>query len=400
MAGMLEAERSRTRRDRTFIGVECAVCEEPLEHTLRGERVLQFSCGHVSHEACFYEFIKDSDLQFCPTCNAPLGLDTNRGGNVLDIGKSSKLRGPRTPQIPGLTRRTGKLSSIVRSVAHDAASQRSSQNTPTPWDSQPRAGSDFAAPTRDSRGSQRDRIEKLGFTPQQQPPQQHHHHHHHHARNESGTGSSADYADGRASNGRRHDYDVHAMESDLTSPRTGNIRNPIPPPIVTVRSEFPTLNRSRQQQSLTCLVTIEIPEGKWHPTPQDVHLGSLAVGGAPEDSESSVKSPPGPTYAPDLPEEALESLEEIADELKERVDNWHGLEFQRYDSCHLPPPGGTCIDRSSDSASCAFTGHSKWEKIGSRGRNWSVFSLKRCSSVSRRKRTHRRTSWTETQPGS
>jgi hypothetical protein len=86
MAGMLDTQRSRTRRERTFIGTECAVCEEPLEHTLRGERVLQFSCGHVSHEACFYEFIKESDSQYCPTCNAPLGLDTNRGGNVLDLG--------------------------------------------------------------------------------------------------------------------------------------------------------------------------------------------------------------------------------------------------------------------------------------------------------------------------
>ena len=86
MAGMLELERSRTRRERTFIGSECAVCEEPLEHTLRGERILQFSCGHVSHEACFYEYIKEFDSQFCPTCNAPLGLDTSRGGNVLDLG--------------------------------------------------------------------------------------------------------------------------------------------------------------------------------------------------------------------------------------------------------------------------------------------------------------------------
>jgi hypothetical protein len=90
MAGMLDTERSRTRRERTFIGTECAVCEEPLEHTLRGERVLQFSCGHVSHEACFYEFIKESDSQYCPTCNAPLGLDTNRGGNVLDLGMASQ----------------------------------------------------------------------------------------------------------------------------------------------------------------------------------------------------------------------------------------------------------------------------------------------------------------------
>jgi len=88
MAGMLDTDRSRTRRERTFVGSECAVCEEPLEHTLRGERILQFSCGHVSHEACFYEYIKEFDSQYCPTCNAPLGLDTSRGGNVLDIGKN------------------------------------------------------------------------------------------------------------------------------------------------------------------------------------------------------------------------------------------------------------------------------------------------------------------------
>ncbi|KAI1021384.1 hypothetical protein LB505_000010 [Fusarium chuoi] len=75
------ADRSRSRRERTFVGSECAVCEEPLEHTLRGERILQFSCSHVSHEACFYEFIREFESQYCPTCDAPLHLDTSRGGN-------------------------------------------------------------------------------------------------------------------------------------------------------------------------------------------------------------------------------------------------------------------------------------------------------------------------------
>jgi hypothetical protein len=83
----MNSDRSRSRRERTFVGSECAVCEEPLEHTLRGERILQFSCAHVSHEACFYEFIREIESQYCPTCNAPLHLDTSRGGNVLDIGK-------------------------------------------------------------------------------------------------------------------------------------------------------------------------------------------------------------------------------------------------------------------------------------------------------------------------
>ena len=64
MAGVLDMERTRTRRERTFIGSECAVCEEPLEHTLRGERILQLSCGHVSHEACFYEYLREFESQY------------------------------------------------------------------------------------------------------------------------------------------------------------------------------------------------------------------------------------------------------------------------------------------------------------------------------------------------
>ncbi len=90
----MNSDRSRSRRERTFVGSECAVCEEPLEHTLRGERILQFSCAHVSHEACFYEFIREIESQYCPTCNAPLHLDTSRGGNVLDIGKPLFIHSP------------------------------------------------------------------------------------------------------------------------------------------------------------------------------------------------------------------------------------------------------------------------------------------------------------------
>src|SRR5690606_38184970 len=77
MAGILDMDRARSRRDRTFAGSQCAVCDEPLEHTLRGEKILQFSCGHVSHEACFYEYIREFDTQTCPECDAPLGLDTS-----------------------------------------------------------------------------------------------------------------------------------------------------------------------------------------------------------------------------------------------------------------------------------------------------------------------------------
>ena len=86
MASVLEQDRSRNRKDRTFIGGECAVCEEPLELTLRGERILQLSCSHIAHEACFYEYLREVDSHSCPTCNAPLGLDSSRGGSVPNIG--------------------------------------------------------------------------------------------------------------------------------------------------------------------------------------------------------------------------------------------------------------------------------------------------------------------------
>lgn len=78
----------RSRRERTFVGAECTVCDELLEHTLRGERILQLTCGHVSHEACFHEYIREFELENCPTCDAPLELDTSRSGNV-DLSMTS-----------------------------------------------------------------------------------------------------------------------------------------------------------------------------------------------------------------------------------------------------------------------------------------------------------------------
>jgi hypothetical protein len=227
---------------------------------------------------------------------------------------------------------------MVRSVAHnDSVSHRSSQNTPTPWDYQTgrerpqqlrpeeqetdqRDGRSIS--NRDSRGIQRERIERLGFGQQQQQQQQH-------ARQGSGTASSADYTEAQNGTGRRHDYDVHAMETDLSSPRTSAIKNPIPSPVVTVRSEFPTLNRSRQQQSLTCLVTIEVPEGKWHPNPHDLQHAPPAQSLPQDDTFSSAKSPVRPARVPQISDEDLEALEETTEDLKARVDNWHGLEFER-----------------------------------------------------------------------
>ena len=340
MAGMLELERSRTRRERTFIGSECAVCEEPLEHKLQWERVFQFSCGHVSHEACFYEYIKEFDSQHCPTCNAPLGLDTSRGGNVLDLGRLARTNFTSRNSNTVLD----KLSTIVRSVSRNNNEKehggRSSQNTPTPWDNQtvrerPRS--------RESNPVHRDSKDSRDYQPSNHYSQRH-------GRNAStgtGTGggsSQGDYQESQTG-GRRHDYDVQAMESDLSSPRMNLPKRPIPAPTVSVRSEYPTLSRSKQSQTLTCLITIEVPEGKWIPDADDLRPPPVPPA---NHQEKEVVHPRSPTVEPPNPfAESPEELEETTEDLRMRVENWHGLEFSRFGKLRLHGTLRVSRDRSS-----------------------------------------------------
>lgn len=174
---------------------------------------------------------------------------------------------------------------------------------------------------RDSRDSQRERIERLGITSRQ------------HTRNESTNtaGASSGYdADANHGTTRRHEYDIQAMETDLTSPRSSLAKNPIPAPIVTVRSEFPTLTRSRHQQSLTCLVTVEVPDNNWHANPQDLNKVPQNPQFPADDNYSTLKSPVSRNNEMrDMVYDAPEVLDEVSDELMSRVDNWHGLEFKR-----------------------------------------------------------------------
>ena len=136
---------------------------------------------------------------------------------------------------------------------------------------------------------------------------------------------------------RRHDYDVQAMETTPGSPRPIT-RNPIPPPSVTVRSEFPTLSRSRQQQTLTCLVTIEVPDNKWRPDPED--LGAAPLPSSTTNTariDEVAARPPSPVRsAPKFyPYESADVLEEMTESLRNRVDNWHGLDFNRFGKLRL-----------------------------------------------------------------
>ena len=148
----------------------------------------------------------------------------------------------------------------------------------------------------------------------------------------TGIASSNDYGEHHGVNGgRRHDYDVQSMETAISSPRASITKNPIPAPTVTVRSEFPTLSRSRQQQSLTCLVTIEVPEGKWSPDPADIRGAPILPSMQPQGSDTySRPKSPAQNRQVDWPFEPAEVLEEITEDLRVRVDNWHGLDFSRH----------------------------------------------------------------------
>lgn len=335
----MNSDRSRSRRERTFVGSECAVCEEPLEHTLRGERILQFSCSHVSHEACFYEFIREFESQYCPTCNAPLHLDTSRGGNVLDIGEDAP-RVRDTTLLDGADDRASaeKISHMVRAVSvNDSRSQGTPTPTPHHWEEQPGRPHSRGSGARSGamgsgsvpRGSLRDSRDS------RDPPSDHRYNAQRHARSDSeatGVASSGGYPETTQSGPpRRHDYDVQAMETSLASPRAVT-RNPIPAPTVTVRSEFPTINRSREQQTLTCLVTVEVPDNKWRPDPEDLQTAPpqpppLAP---PRTEEAFARAPSPARSAPRFyPYESPEVLAEMTENLRNRVDNWHGLDFSR-----------------------------------------------------------------------
>jgi len=240
----------------------------------------------------------------------------------------------------------------VRSVAASDHSLRSQQTpTPTPWDSQtvrpPSRESGSRPPngretrdsreTRETRESREARDSTNGSSSRDSRDSREraemYKGRNNHTRNDSeatGPASSVGYPETTTSGPpRRHDYDVQSMETSLISPRASVTRNPIPPPSVSVRSEFPTLNRSRQQQTLTCLITIEIPDNKWRPDPDDLRSAPPVPVVRPEDTYAR---PPSPAQsAPRFyPYESPEVLEEITEKLRARVENWHGLAFTRY----------------------------------------------------------------------
>ncbi|KAG5957305.1 hypothetical protein E4U58_006197 [Claviceps cyperi] len=304
------ADRSRVRRERTFVGSECAVCDEPLEHTLQGERILQFSCTHVAHEACFYEFIRDVDGQYCPTCEAPLHLDTSRGGNVIDINKISNL-----VRSAGSDTRSFHTSGWGSQSARPPSVESLQAKHPSQQPSSNGRESSIKSNHRDSRESSLDRHNSLR-----------------HLRSDSdakGSPSCGAYSESVQSSHWHHGYDVQAMETTPGSPRATS-RN-ISPPTVTVRSEFPTISRSRQQQTLTCLVTVEVADNKWRSDAEEssYHQAPRALANIDEVSTRSATRAPS-AISRLTPYEPPEVLELMTEHLRNRVENWYGLDFGRF----------------------------------------------------------------------
>jgi hypothetical protein len=165
-----------------------------------------------------------------------------------------------------------------------------------------------------------------------------------HWRNDSNI-SGGDYSEPTqpipAATVRRNDYDAQSMESELNA-RRPPVVNPIPPPTVTVKSEFPTISRSKDQQSLTCLVTLDVSEKGWRSYDDDITPVPLLA--QPYDQQYPPSSPTGRSqYSFDKSdgssarqrereaerEREQEILVGITEELRQRVENWHGLDFNR-----------------------------------------------------------------------
>lgn len=142
--------------------------------------------------------------------------------------------------------------------------------------------------------------------------------------------------------------DGHADEenSDMTSiqPATlrhpPNIKNPIPPPTIHIKSEYPNLTRSEEARVLICVVTVEVPSGRWKPNKDE--LGLLRK--IPE--TRSMQSTQSESYAESSDEDSAEDSEDLqreASDLRDKVDNWHGLPFAKYVRSRSTPRQGRSL---------------------------------------------------------
>lgn len=231
---------------------------------------------------------------------------------------------------------TGKLTSMVRSFtqqATDAASVRTNMTTPMPWDKSPGreelahlGESQYRGEPQelDSEGqeSQRMRIKRYGPASQ-------------HSRNNSENEALQKLAEHPASS-RQHTFDQNpdgpAASKEPNKPQNATCW----PPVVTVRSEFPTIIRSSHQQTLTCLVTVEVPESRHRHFTESPKISAPAAKPfhdivAPTESFTFHSSDGEILRNPN----SSESRDRLVSDLKEKVEDWHGLDVTRFEALKL-----------------------------------------------------------------
>ncbi|KAF1822456.1 uncharacterized protein K489DRAFT_292355, partial [Dissoconium aciculare CBS 342.82] len=302
------------RRERTFVGSVCATCDEPLEHILRGEAILQLTCGHISHEACLHEYVRDGHSAVCPTCEAPLDFDTSRGGKV-DYDSLRKLiratqdtidqrRSSRPTQAQSTTSSVSYTAENAAEVLPEAVSDRRSDGSTT---RSLLVNGEDAAQSQDGMNM--------------------------HSRNVSSIGSHGSTEPKQRRADARSDHELPAVE--LPSDGRNDLdRFPVQEPTIVMRSEFPSITKSRYQQSLTCMVTIEVAESSW-PTLPDSNLISPSIQAKQEQLSLQPSPMPNlPAHTPSV-QEGIEDLERAREELFQRVDDWHGLDPNNFGKLKL-----------------------------------------------------------------
>lgn len=136
---------------------------------------------------------------------------------------------------------------------------------------------------------------------------------------------------------QQHTHSPHVLGSIAAEESIKPRRAATPAPLVVVRSEFPTISRSSQQQTLTCLVTVEVPETRRHRYAGTLNTAASTtkrrVQAVPREG-STTHSNKG-NFDSFTSIESSEELSQLTTDLKAKVDNWHGLEFSRFGALKL-----------------------------------------------------------------
>jgi hypothetical protein len=260
-----------------------------------------------------YEYVREGQAAVCPTCEAPLDFDTSRGGKVDYDSLRNLVRAAqdaidqrkflRQDRGPSATSSVHNASENMPDILPEVAEQQNSN--------EPISNGSLAS-DEDTASNQ------IGT--------------HLHSRNVSSIASQSSREKENQHAAAQDGFERLAIE--LPSGNQNLAKYPIPKPNIVMRSEFPSITKSRYQQSLTCMVTVEVPESGWSILPGS---NLISPSSQPPQDHLSVE----PCSLPDLPEttaviqDSAEDLEAARDELFARVDDWHGLDPKNFGKLQL-----------------------------------------------------------------